>query len=139
MAKRGKKKKKTIDINVAVVALVVISILLMILIYTKSGYIGENLSPLLGGIMGFIKYVIPIGTFLIISIAKLGPDITAILSVLIYFLTTSSTNKQVSCSIPLPAFWLHRAGKPEAVDDERLRIQRVSFPVPFSEKNILLP
>ena len=65
MAKRGKKKKKTIDINVAVVALVVISILLMILIYTKSGYIGENLSPLLGGIMGFIKYVIPIGTFLI--------------------------------------------------------------------------
>ena len=65
MAKRGKKKKKPIDINVAVVALVVISILLMILIYTKSGYIGENLSPLLGGIMGFIKYVIPIGTFLI--------------------------------------------------------------------------
>ena len=65
MAKRGRRKKKTIDINVAVVVLVIISILLFVLIYTKSGYIGEHLSPMLGGIMGFIKYIIPIGTFLI--------------------------------------------------------------------------
>ena len=65
MAKRGRRKKKTIDINVAVVILVIISVLLFVLIYTKSGYIGEHLSPMLGGIMGFIKYIIPIGTFLI--------------------------------------------------------------------------
>ena len=65
MAKRGRKKKKTVDINVAVVALVILSILLMILIYTKSGSIGKVLSPMLGGIMGFIKYIIPIGTLLI--------------------------------------------------------------------------
>ena len=66
MAKRGKRSKKNkIDINVAVVALVLISILLMILIYTKSGYLGETLSPMLGGIMGFIKYIIPIGMLLI--------------------------------------------------------------------------
>ena len=65
MAKRGRRKKKTIDINVAVVILVIISVLLLVLIYTKSGYIGEHLSPMLGGIMGFIKYIIPIGTFLI--------------------------------------------------------------------------
>lgn len=51
MAKRGRKKKNKIDINIAVVALVLLSILLMILIYTKSGSIGETLSPMLGGIM----------------------------------------------------------------------------------------
>ena len=65
MARRGRKKKNKIDINIAVVALVLLSILLMILIYAKSGTIGETLSPMLGGIMGFIKYIIPIGTLLI--------------------------------------------------------------------------
>ena len=66
MAKRGKRsKKKGLDINVVVVIMILISILLAILIYTKSGYIGEHLSPILGGIMGAIKYIIPIGTFLI--------------------------------------------------------------------------
>ena len=66
MAKRGRRAKKSkFDINVAVVFLFLISILLAILIYTKSGYIGEHLSPILGGIMGAIKYIIPIGTFLI--------------------------------------------------------------------------
>ena len=67
MAKRGRRAKKTskFDINVAVVFMFLISILLAILIYTKSGYIGEHLSPILGGIMGVIKYIIPIGTFLI--------------------------------------------------------------------------
>ena len=65
--KRGKKKKKSgkVDANIAVVVLVLLSILLMILIYTKSGSIGAKLSPMLGGIMGFIKYVIPIGMLLI--------------------------------------------------------------------------
>ena len=68
MAKRGRRAKKSkFDINVAVVFLFLISILLAILIYTKSGYIGEHLSPILGGIMGAIKYIIPIGTFLILE------------------------------------------------------------------------
>ena len=66
LAKRGRRTKKSkLDINVAVVFMFLISILLAILIYTKSGYIGEHLSPILGGIMGVIKYIIPIGTFLI--------------------------------------------------------------------------
>ena len=46
-----------------VVALIIASILLGVLIYTKAGYIGETLSPVLGGIMGWIKYIIPAGTF----------------------------------------------------------------------------
>ena len=65
MARRGRKKKNKIDINVAVVALILIGILLMILIYTKSGSVGKFLSPMLGGLMGFIKYIIPIGMLLI--------------------------------------------------------------------------
>ena len=69
LAKKGRRTKQTnknkLDINVAVVFMFLISILLAILIYTKSGYIGEHLSPILGGIMGAIKYIIPVGTFLI--------------------------------------------------------------------------
>ena len=62
--KRAKKKNKNI-LDLQVVSLIVISILLAILIYMQSGYIGETLSPILGGIMGWIKYVIPIGTLAI--------------------------------------------------------------------------
>ncbi len=63
--RKYKKQKKARKIDLAVVSLIVISMLLGLLIYTKSGYIGENLSPLLGGIIGWIKYIIPIGTFAI--------------------------------------------------------------------------
>ena len=62
--KRSKKKNRTM-LDLQVVTLIVLSILLAILIYTKAGYIGETLSPILGGIMGWIKYIIPIGTFAI--------------------------------------------------------------------------
>ena len=65
MAKRGRKKQKKISIDVAVVSMIVISILLGVLIYMQSGFIGEHLSPMLGGIMGIIKYIVPIGTLAI--------------------------------------------------------------------------
>jgi S-DNA-T family DNA segregation ATPase FtsK/SpoIIIE len=61
--RRSKKKSNKLDLQV--VGLIIASILLGVLIYTKSGYIGEHLSPILGGIMGWIKYIIPIGTFAI--------------------------------------------------------------------------
>lgn len=62
--KRSKKKNRTI-LDLQVVTLIIASILLTILIYTKAGYIGKTLSPILGGIMGWIKYIIPVGTFAI--------------------------------------------------------------------------
>ena len=65
MAKRGRKKKAKVSVDVAVIGMIVISILLAVLIYTKSGFLGEYLSPALGGIMGFIKYIIPVGIFVI--------------------------------------------------------------------------
>lgn len=62
--RRRKKKNRTI-LDMQVVMLILASILLAVLIYTKAGYIGETLSPILGGIMGWIKYIIPVGTFAI--------------------------------------------------------------------------
>ena len=65
MAKRGRKKQPKVSVDVAVVVMILVSILLAVLIYTQSGFLGEHLSPALGGIMGFIKYIIPVGTFAI--------------------------------------------------------------------------
>lgn len=62
---RTRKKQNKIDIDLAVVSMIVISILLTVLIYTSSGYMGKTLSPLLGGLMGWMKYILPIGTFAI--------------------------------------------------------------------------
>lgn len=71
--KRGnnKKNKNRINIDLAVIMLFVISILLFVLIYGEKGAIGEILSPTLGGIIGFIKYFIPIGTMVLaVCVAK---------------------------------------------------------------------
>ena len=65
MAKKGRKKQPKVSIDIAVVIMLLVSVLLAVLIYTKSGFLGEHLSPALGGVMGVIKYIIPIGTFAI--------------------------------------------------------------------------
>jgi len=73
LAKRGRKpgskNKKTkvnnTSKNIHIVVLMILSILLAVLIYGQAGYIGEHLSPVLGGIVGWIKYIIPIGVFAI--------------------------------------------------------------------------
>ena len=63
MAKRGRKKKKETNLNILVAGLIMSSIVVGVLIYTNSGTIGEFLSPFLGGIMGYVKYILPIGIF----------------------------------------------------------------------------
>ena len=71
MAKRGRKpgsknkKNNNTRKNIHVVILLILSVLLAVLIYGKTGYIGEHLSPILGGIIGWIKFIIPIGVFAI--------------------------------------------------------------------------
>jgi len=71
LAKHGRKKsvkrknKSGISLDAAVVVMILVSILLAVLIYSNSGVIGEILSPMLGGFIGFVKYIIPIGTFAI--------------------------------------------------------------------------
>ena len=71
MAKRKYKKRRTTkatkkrasNIDLTIVALIILSILLCVLIYGKSGVVGIKLNEILGGMMGMIKYVLPIGIF----------------------------------------------------------------------------
>ena len=70
MAKRKKYKKRkqsnnVNNTNMAIIVTIVISVLLAALIYTESGYIGEALSSFLGGMMGWIKYILPLGMIII--------------------------------------------------------------------------
>ena len=72
MAKRKTKrksntraKKRASNIDLTIVALIILSILLCVLIYGKSGVVGIKLNEILGGMMGMIKYVLPIGIFAI--------------------------------------------------------------------------
>lgn len=71
MAKKKYKKRRTTkttqkrasNIDLTIVALIILSILLCVLIYGKSGVVGIKLNEILGGMMGIIKYVLPIGIF----------------------------------------------------------------------------
>ena len=64
MAKRGRKKKRD-NANISIITMVIFSVLLGVLIYNQSGIMGQQISSILSGVMGFIKYIIPIGTLLI--------------------------------------------------------------------------
>ena len=59
-----KKKIKKNALSQAII-IIIISILLAIFIYGQSGTLGKGLSTMLGGLMGWIKYTIPIGTFIV--------------------------------------------------------------------------
>ena len=64
MAKKRKSRKKnktSNNINVAIIVTIVISILLAVLVCLESGNIGKALSSFLGGMVGWLKYVLPFG------------------------------------------------------------------------------
>ena len=56
-----KSKKKSSNMDLAVIGCFILGILLTILIYAETGSLGQVLSPVLGGIIGVIKYIIPLG------------------------------------------------------------------------------
>lgn len=60
---RRSTKKQASRLDLAIVVLFILSILSAVLIYTKSGVIGVKLTEILGGLMGIIRYVLPIGIF----------------------------------------------------------------------------
>ncbi len=73
--RRYKKRNKASKIDVAVVSLIILSILLAVLIFTKSGVVGVKLNEVLGGMLGIIQYVLPIGIFIIaIKLASDGSE-----------------------------------------------------------------
>lgn len=62
----GKRKKKVKqDAYVQAIVVMIISILLAVLIYGQTGTFGRGLSTMLGGLMGWIKYIVPIGAFIV--------------------------------------------------------------------------
>ncbi len=78
MAKKKRYKKKrnrASKADVAVITLIIVSILLAVLIYTKSGVIGAKLNEILGGMVGIVQYILPIGIFVIaIKLASEGSE-----------------------------------------------------------------
>lgn len=67
MAKRKKyrKRRKNSDIDLKAIGTIIFSVLLAVLLYTNSGTLGEKLNEVFGGMMGILRYVLPIGTFAI--------------------------------------------------------------------------
>lgn len=62
---RSSRKRAPMNFDIVVIGLIILSILSAVLIYTNSGSIGRTLSPILGGLMGPIKYLIPIGIMIV--------------------------------------------------------------------------
>ena len=62
---RTSRKKSSMNIDIVVIILIILSILSAVLIYTNSGSIGKTLSPILGGLVGPIKYLIPVGIMIV--------------------------------------------------------------------------
>ncbi len=91
-AKRTTRKQAS-RLDMAIVILFVLSILSAVLIYTKSGVIGIKLTEILGGLMGIIRYVVPIGIFALgVKIACEGSeDLTYRLTQYVIFLITIAT------------------------------------------------
>ena len=63
MAKRRKKKSQVMRKDITVVILIIVSVLFAVLIYGSAGTIGRTINPILGGLMGYIKYILPLATF----------------------------------------------------------------------------
>lgn len=62
----GKRKKKVKhDAYLQAIVIIIFSIVFAILIYGQTGSFGRGLSNVLGGLMGWIKYIVPVGTFIV--------------------------------------------------------------------------
>ena len=64
-AKRRKKKNDDIKKNVQITLLIIFSVLLGFLIFSESGLLGQGISTILGGLMSWVRYVLPIGIFIL--------------------------------------------------------------------------
>ena len=77
MAKRksNKKKKQEKKQDISLIIVIILSVLLTVLIYTQSGTIGIALSDFFGGMIGILKYILPLGAFAVaIKMACIDDD-----------------------------------------------------------------
>lgn len=61
--RRNTRKRKEIDLSI--IGTIVFSVLLAVLLYTNSGTLGNTLNEVLGGMVGILRYIVPIGAFAI--------------------------------------------------------------------------
>lgn len=61
--RRNLRKRKQIDLSI--IGTIVLSVLLAVLLYTNSGTLGHTLNDAFGGMVGILRYIVPIGTFAI--------------------------------------------------------------------------
>ena len=73
MAKRGRKKgsksksrKAAVDVDIAMILCIIMAILSFIVLFGNKGVMGKVLNPVMGGVIGSVKYIIP---FVFISMA----------------------------------------------------------------------
>lgn len=59
----ARRKKSKTNIDAIFIILIIASVISGIVIYLRTGYIGEVISPVIGGVVGIVKYIIPIGIF----------------------------------------------------------------------------
>ena len=62
--KDARNKKSRQSVNLTVIGIIVFSVLLAAILYTNSGTAGQKVNEVLGGLLGIIRYVLPICTFL---------------------------------------------------------------------------
>ena len=55
------KKKTSLSPEMVIIIMIIVGIMSGVIIYTGAGQVGAVLSPLFGGLLGIIKYVIPVG------------------------------------------------------------------------------
>ena len=51
------------EANLAVIGTIIFSVLLAVLLYANSGAVGQKLNEILGGLIGILRYILPIGSF----------------------------------------------------------------------------
>ena len=61
----NKRNTKSQELNLNIIGTIVFSVLLAVLLYMNSGEIGQKLNEILGGLMGILRYILPVGTFAI--------------------------------------------------------------------------
>ena len=59
------RNSKNNDMNFMVIGTIIFSFLLAVLLYLNSGTVGQKLNEVFGGLIGILRYVLPIGSFAI--------------------------------------------------------------------------
>ena len=63
--KQKNKSKKSQKVNLSIIGTIIFSIILAIVLYSNSGIVGQKLNEVFGGLIGILRYVLPIGSFAI--------------------------------------------------------------------------